>query len=172
MLALNHVLHVHKHSLGQDVEWIHDGILKHMKNKPKTRIQSRNLGMLAALLVSHGAVLNQVYLALEEWNKCSISTIKRGHYPIGKEFSLQGDESDITNKMFMMQAMFLPYLFESQIEKPFPRHKRYETAYDAFHKAKAYAQHKAQEIIDLKIQIGLALLQKEKNAKKPIKTGS
>jgi hypothetical protein len=163
--GLHDVLRVYKKVRGQDADWIYDGVMQHLKSKPKTRIQNRNLGLFVALLIAQGASLNQIALAFKDWDGTSESTIKRGYYPVRDEFRLPKDERSLKNSKFVQEALFTVYLFENEIGKPFPRHKRYEDAYQGFHKAKAFSQKKIRDVIDLKIQMGLIVLEKEERKK-------
>lgn len=118
--GLRDVLRVYKDVKGQNADWIYDGMMLHLKSKPRTRIQNRNLGLFVALLIAHGASLNQVALAFKDWDGTSVSSIKRGYYPIRDEFRLPKDERSLKNSKFVSEAMFMVYLFENQIGKSFP----------------------------------------------------
>lgn len=165
MAGLHDVLRVYKKARGQDADWIYKGVMQHLKSKPFTRVQNRNLGLFVAMLIAHGASLNQIILAFDQWDKTSASTIKRAYYPVRDEYGLPKDERSLENKRFVQDALFAVHLFESKVGKPFPKHKQFEDAYQAFHRAKAFADKKIQDAIDLQIRIGLAGLEKEERKK-------
>lgn len=165
MAGLHDVLLVYKNTKGQSADWIYDGVMRHLKSKPFTRVQSRNLGLFVAMLIAHDASLNQIVLAFKDWDGTSESTIKRGYYPVRDEFRLPKGERSLKNRDFVQEAIFAVHTFEIRSSKPFPRHKRYEDAYQAFNKAKSFARNEIQDIIERQIMLGLAVTEKEERKK-------
>lgn len=95
-----------------------------------------------------------------------MSSIKRGYYRVRDEYDLKPDASCLENRAFVQNALFALQLIESTKKKPFPQHKNYEEAYQAFHKAKEFTERKIQNALELKMQIGLAVLEQEERQKK------
>lgn len=118
------------------------------------------------MLVGHGTNINQISKAMGDWDGTSMSSIKRGYYRVRDEYDLKPDASCLENLAFVQNSLFALQLIESTKKKPFPQHKNYEEAYHAFHKAKEFTERKIKNALDLKMQIGITVLEQESPQKK------
>lgn len=164
--GLKIVIDTYNNATGRNVDWIYSGFLKNLGPKARTRIDAWNLGLFTALLIGYGANINQISKAMSDWDGTSMSSIKRGYYRVRDEYDLKPDASCLKNYEFVQDALFVIHLLEGKAKKPFPRHKQYEETYQAFHKAKEFTEEKIQNALDLKMQIGLAILEQEERQKK------
>jgi len=164
--GLKIVIDTYNYATGRNVGWIYRGFLQNLGPKARTRIEAWNLGLFVALLMGHGANINQLSKAMGDWDGTSMSSIKRGYYRVRDEYGLKSDASCLENHEFVQDALFVIHLLEDKTKKPFPRHKQYEETYQAFHKAKEFTKRKIQKALDLKIQIGLVVLEQEERQKK------
>lgn len=164
--GLKIVIDTYNNATGRNVDWIYRGFLENLGPKARTRIEAWNLGLFAALLIGNGANINQLSKAMGDWDGTSMSSIKRGYYRVRDEYGLKPDASCLQNHEFVQDTLFVIHLLEDKAKKPFPRHKQYEETYQAFHKAKKFTEEKIQNALNLKMQIGLAVLEREERRKK------